>query len=89
MQSKVLLMAAVISVAGCAGVEVKPMPTPNGKGGFAVSCDGALEDWSSCYKAAANSCQGKYSIIDKQQSATSDKYGSRIYRNLVVECERG
>jgi predicted lipoprotein with Yx(FWY)xxD motif len=90
MKLKIFFALVSIYLAGCAGVEVKPMPTPNGKAGFSVACDGASDDWASCYKAAADACKGKYSVIDRQQDSTaSNKFGPSVYRSLIVECTPG
>jgi hypothetical protein len=62
--------------------------TPNGKMGFYISCDGSMDDWTSCYAEAANSCKGKYQIIDKNESSTPTTYGPIVRRNLIIECAK-
>jgi hypothetical protein len=86
---KTALLAACISVAvvGCAAT-VKPMTTPEGRQGFLVECDGSADNWSSCYEAAAKACQGKYNLIDRNESSTPTAYGPLVRRNLIAECKR-
>ena len=80
------IIFAALSLAGCAAV-VKPMTTPDGKKGFLVSCDGSADDWTSCYAAATKSCNGKYKIVDRNESSTPTAYGPLVRRNLIAECE--
>lgn len=80
-----ILLAAAI--AGCAAT-VKPMTTPEGKQGFLVECDGSADSWASCYEAATKACQGKYSVIDRNESSTPTAYGSLVRRNLIAECKK-
>lgn len=84
---KTALLAACFSVVGCAAT-VKPMTTPEGKQGFLVECDGSADNWSSCYEAAAKACQGKYNLIDRNESSTSTAYGPLVRRNLIAECKK-
>lgn len=79
---KYLFIPITLAMAGCAA-SVEPMPTPSGKEGFSVSCNGAIRDWADCYKAAANACNGEYKIIDTASSASD-----RVRRSLVVECAK-
>lgn len=84
---KPILLAASFALGGCAAT-VKPMTTPDGKEGFLVSCDGSADDWSSCYEAAAKACQGKYTLIDRNESSTPTAYGPLVRRNLIAECKK-
>lgn len=84
---KIFLLTACIVISGCAAI-VKPMTTPDGKQGFLVSCDGAADDWSSCYEAATKACQGPYKLIDRNESAIPSAYGPIIRRNLIAECKQ-
>ena len=75
-----------ITVAGCAA-GVKPITTPDGKKGFIVTCDGSADDWSTCYKAASESCGGRYAVIDRNESSTPTNYGPLVRRYMVAECK--
>lgn len=81
------IIVAILSLTGCAAV-VKPMTTPDGKQGFLLSCDGSADDWSSCYEAATKACNGKYTIIDRNESSTPTAYGPLVRRNLIAECKK-
>ena len=86
--SKGLLVSiiTVTTLAGCAAT-VRPLTTPEGKQGFLVECDGSADNWSSCYEAAAKACQGKYNVIDRNESSTPTPYGPLVRRNLIAECK--
>ncbi len=74
-------------VAGCAAA-VKPMTTPDGKQGYLVECDGSADSWASCYEAATKACQGKYAVVDRNESSTPTAHGPLVRRNLIAECKR-
>lgn len=82
-----LIGAVVILISGCAAT-VKPMTTPDGKQGFLVECDGSADNWTTCYEAAAKACQGKYGIVDKNESSTPTAYGPLVRRHLIAECKK-
>lgn len=84
---KTTLLVASFSLVGCAAT-VKPMTTPEGKQGFLVECDGSADNWTSCYEAAAKACQGKYNLIDRNESSTPTAYGPLVRRNLIAECKK-
>ena len=83
---KLAALLITVFLAGCAA-KIRPMTTPEGKQGFLVECDGSADNWSSCYEAATKACQGKYSIIDKNESSTPTPYGPLVRRNLIAECK--
>jgi predicted lipoprotein with Yx(FWY)xxD motif len=82
-----LLFLAIGTLVGCAAT-VKPLTTPDGRQGFLVECDGSADNWPTCYEASANACNGKYSVIDRNESSTLTATGSLVRRNLIVECKR-
>lgn len=82
-----LALFLVLGMFGCAAV-VKPVTTPNGSAGFYVSCDGSADDWSSCYQAAANACNGKYAFVDRNETSTATAYGPIVRRSMVIECKK-
>ncbi len=82
-----LIGAVVIFISGCAAT-VKPMTTPDGKQGFLVECDGSADNWTTCYEAASKACQGKYGIVDKNESSTPTAYGPLVRRHLIAECKK-
>ena len=81
------LILSAAAIAGCAAT-IKPMTTPEGKQGFLVECDGSADSWASCYEAATKACQGKYNVIDRNESSTSTAYGPLVRRNLIAECKK-
>jgi hypothetical protein len=82
-----ILITAAVTMVGCAAT-VKPMTTPEGKQGFLVECDGSADSWASCYEAAIKACQGKYNVIDRNESSTPTAYGPLVKRNLIAECKK-
>lgn len=92
MKTHTLVLLAVVALAGCAATPpnaVKPLTTPDGKVGYLVSCDdrmGAYGDWTTCYMAATKACGGKYTALDRRESATATAYGPYTTRNMVAEC---
>lgn len=86
MNIKTLTLVAVCCfLVGCAA-GVKQITTPSGNKGFLISCDGSADDWSTCFEAATKVCQGKYSIIDKNETSTQSAYGPIVRRHLIAEC---
>ena len=81
------LILSAAAIAGCAAT-IKPMTTPEGKQGFLVECDGSADSWASCYGAATKACQGKYNVIDRNESSTPTAYGPLVRRNLIAECKK-
>ncbi|MGF6921709.1 hypothetical protein [Paraburkholderia sp. 40] len=81
-----VVMVSVVTLAACAAV-VEPMPTPDGKQGFSISCDGSADSWTKCYKAAAQACGGKYDVINSNMTSTPTGYGPMVTRNLIVSCK--
>lgn len=59
----------------------------NGKQGYYISCDLAASDWTVCYEQAAKICNGKYAIVDKNETSTSTPYGPLVRRNMMVDCK--
>lgn len=82
-----LLAVASVAITGCAAT-VKPMTTPEGRLGFLVECNGSADSWASCYEAATKACQGKYTVIDRNESNTPTGYGPLVRRNLIAECKK-
>jgi uncharacterized protein YceK len=81
------MLICLVLLSGCAAT-IKPMTTPEGKQGFLVHCDGSADNWASCYEAAFKACQGKYNVIDKNESSTPTTYGPLVRRNLIAECKK-
>lgn len=80
-------LAITITLAGCAATpEVKKVTMPDGKQGFYISCDLAASDWTVCYEQAAKACNGKYKIVDKNETSTATPYGPLVRRNMIVDC---
>ena len=83
---KLTIAWVLVILTGCAA-GVKPITTPAGNRGFVVTCDGAADDWSTCYRAATKACGGKYGIIDRNESSTPTAYGPMVRRHMVAECK--
>ena len=80
-------LAVTITLAGCGATpEVKKVTMPDGKQGFYISCDLAASDWTVCYEQAAKECNGKYKIVDKNETSTATPYGPLVRRNMIVDC---
>ena len=84
--SLVAIFAAAI-MSGCTA-SVKTMPTPDGKMGYQVSCDGSASDWAKCYEGAAKACSnGKYDVVDRDSSSTPTMYGPLVRRTMIISCK--
>ena len=86
MKNMIVVLGLSILLLGCAAT-VKQMTTPDGKQGFLVECDGSADSWATCYEAAAKSCQGKYTVIDRNETSTPTQFGPLVRRNLIAECK--
>ncbi|MBU9386604.1 hypothetical protein KTE71_03680 [Burkholderia multivorans] len=84
MKQAIALLA--VTLVGCAA-SVKPVAVPDGTQGYAISCDGSADDWTSCYNAAANACGGKYRIVNTDSSSTPTGLGPLVRRSLIVSCK--
>jgi len=80
-----VMIVVILGLIGC-GPVVKPMVAPDGKQGFSISCNGSALSWTSCNDAATKVCNGKYSIIDRDQKKILTVYGPEIIRSLAIEC---
>lgn len=88
---RLFLLGCIVAIAGCA--TAKPVPLPNGQQGYAIeNCDSMAE----CYKKAAETCGGKYTLMGNGSEATpvvSSGGGvisaTAIHQyNIMIECER-
>ncbi len=87
-KSFTVALFVTIALAGCASTaEMKKVSLPNGGQGFYISCDGSASDWTVCYEQAAKSCNGKYTIIDKNETSTATPYGPLVRRNMMADCK--
>jgi hypothetical protein len=84
MRSIAILLVVVL--AGC-GASVNRTRTANGREGAVVSCNGVLQAWKTCDKAAAKVCPGGYDVVDRQEKKTNTDSGSFMTRKLVVSCK--
>jgi hypothetical protein len=82
------VLIAIAVLAGCTALTVKPMTTPNGIQRFFVSCDGAADDWATCYAEATKACSGRYALIDRNESSTPTAHGPFVSRNLIAKCRK-
>lgn len=90
-----LALAIIVTgtLAGC--VSAKPTIAPDGRQGFAVSCNGGLHNIGDCYQKAGEMCHGPYDVIAGDSSSgtvlTGNQYG--VYggpiekRTIIVECK--
>lgn len=82
-----LAALVVLGITGCAAT-VEPMPTPDGKQGFLIGCDGSADSWASCYKAATKQCGGgTYTVVNQNESSTPTNFGPLVRRHLIVQCK--
>ncbi len=86
-----LFMAYIVALAGCA--TAKPVPLPDGQQGYAIEdCDSMAE----CYKKAAETCGGKYTLMGNGSETTpvSTSGGGVVSAtaihqyNIMVKCEK-
>ncbi|MGV8917682.1 MAG: hypothetical protein ACOH2R_07765 [Pseudomonas sp.] len=92
--NKLLLVIAVLGLAGCATSSQTQLK--NGQQGLSIDCSGEAMSWDECYAKADASCPTKgYNIVGTQgtpQSKESDKtlgvdVGNFKSRTIVVVCK--
>ncbi|CAB3972273.1 MULTISPECIES: hypothetical protein [Burkholderia] len=83
---KKIVVLLSMALAGCAA-SVKPVSVPDGTQGYAISCDGSADDWTTCYNAAAKACGGKYRIVNTDGNSTATGLGPLVRRSLIVSCK--
>lgn len=77
---------AIAAFTGCAA-QVETMPTPDGKQGYLIKCDGSADSWGTCYKAANAACNGgSYKIVDRNETSMPTAYGPLVRRYLIAQC---
>jgi len=78
-----------IALTGCAASSgVKNVTLPDGGQGFYIYCDLSGSDWTVCYEQAAKTCNGEYTIIDKNETSTPTVAGPLVRRNMMVDCNK-
>ena len=90
---RMILIAALGVLGGC--VTAKPTIAPDGKQGFAVSCDGGIHNIGDCYQKAGEVCHGAYDVLGGESGSqgfvTGNQYGvyggSVPKRTIIVECK--
>ena len=90
---RIILIAVLGVLGGC--VSAKPTIAPDGKQGFAVSCNGGLHNIGDCYQKAGEMCHGPYDVIAGDSTSgtviAGNQYG--VYggpiekRTIIVECK--
>jgi hypothetical protein len=86
MKAALVILAAAL--AGCSAT-VQKIPTPDGKSGFQVSCDGSASDWPACYEAAAKACPGgSYDVLNRDSNSTPSAYGPIVRRSMAIACKQ-
>ena len=83
----ILNLVVLLLLSACAEV-VKPVMLPSGNQGFYVSCENGNSDWTDCYASAAKVCEGKFSLVDKNETSTSTPYGPLVKRGMIVDCKK-
>ena len=90
---RIILIAALGVLGGC--VSAKPTIAPDGRQGFAVSCNGGRHNIGDCYQKAGEMCHGPYDVIAGDSSSGTAVYGNQygVYgapvekRTIIVECK--
>lgn len=86
----IVALPLIIALAGCAGEagNIKNVTLPSGGQGFYIKCNGSSSDWTVCYEAATKACNGKYTIVDKNETIVPVGTGGvhQDNRNMMVEC---
>ena len=79
---KMLRFFSILTLVVLVGCEAQPVKFtgPDGGDAYSVSCFRTLV---SCYKQAAEKCQGKYKILD---GTTAVSLGGTQRNNLVFSC---
>lgn len=89
----VVIVVATAMLAAC--VSSKPTIAPDGKPGFAVSCNGGLHNIGDCYTKAGQLCPQGFNVIAGESGGPAFvgasggvMYGGSIEkRTLIVECK--
>jgi len=87
MKKGIAVMLALADTGCAATAQMKQVTTPDGGQGFYISCDGSGYDWTGCYEQATKACNGKYTIIDKNETSTATPYGPLVRRNMIIDCK--
>jgi hypothetical protein len=89
------ILAATAGISGC--VTARPVSLPNGTQGYAIRCPGAARDIGDCMNKAAETCGGKYQILDRDGNVSggvatavgnSAVFVQGVHRTLIVSCQR-
>jgi hypothetical protein len=81
---KILLIIGVVLLGGCARLmhgQMQPVRQISSSTYF-TTCAGAVEDWGSCYHKAYVTCDGKYTVISKEDNNRGTK------RDLTFACTK-
>jgi hypothetical protein len=71
---------------------------PNGTQGYAIRCPGTARDIGDCMNEAANICDGKYQILDRDGNVVGGAaapvgngavWVQGVHRTLIVSCGAG
>jgi len=62
-----LPLAAAIALLGCQANAPRAVTLPNGKQGYTDRCDGTVNEFRACMKAAEKVCGGHYEIVEREQ----------------------
>jgi len=79
-----ILMMGVILLSGCAAMtHDHPQPVRQiSANTYMTTCGGAVEDWNTCYDKAYKTCDGKYTVISKEDNSHGTK------RVVNFECKK-
>ena len=72
---RVLMISLVLVLTGCAQL-MKGQQQPvvaKGQGTYFTTCSGTVEEWSSCYNKAKQTCPSGYEVTSKNESAVGGK----------------
>jgi hypothetical protein len=90
----IVLMLAVVTVAGCAATS---KPVKQGKRGIHINCSGLSSSWDQCYELATSSCESKtFRVIAKSGDASGDPgdypFGLNpagyTSRSMIIVCKK-
>jgi hypothetical protein len=88
-----LIVCGAVALAGCVTSSVTY--TADGRHGYTIECNGAVQSWSSCYQKAGELCgTSGYDILaggaENSGLTTSDQYGlysgAMIIRSMMIAC---
>ena len=83
--NKLILGFTLMLLVGCQQLQrgqMQPVKSTSAKGVYLTSCAGAVEGWPDCYDKASATCNGKYTVLSREDNNRGTK------RDLTFQCQK-